>query len=135
MLATKTVAEIRRLLAERTHSQREIARLTGVSRGSVGAVALGRRRDGDERLAARDEVIEPLGPPVRCPGCGGLVYLPCVLCRARSYRPKAPHVAQRRGAKPLAESLSLNLRPEHHARYEEVRIWRRESEAIVGGQG
>ena len=55
MLATNTIAEIRRLLAEKTHSQREIARLTGVSRGSVGAVASGRRRDYDELLAGRDD--------------------------------------------------------------------------------
>ena len=44
-------------------------------------------------------------------------------------------MAQRRGAIASAELLSLNLRPEHHARYEEVRTWRRESETLVGGQG
>ena len=45
MLAAKTVAEIQRLLDLKTHSQRRIAALLGVSRGSVAAIALGRRRD------------------------------------------------------------------------------------------
>ena len=25
-------------------------------------------------------------PPERCPGCGALVYMPCVLCRTRAYQ-------------------------------------------------
>ena len=45
MLAPSVVEEIRRLLAEDTLSYRKIARLTGVSRGTIGAIASGKRPD------------------------------------------------------------------------------------------
>ena len=128
MIAPETIAEIRRLLAEKRHSQREIARRTGVCRGSVGSIASGRRRDGDDPMGSReDEFPVPSGPPARCPGCGAMVYLPCVLCRVQSKRRKGPRVIEQAATRGLEESPDLNLRPEHHARYEEVRR-RRESE-------
>ncbi len=95
MIAPETIAEIRRLLAEKRHSQREIARRTGVCRGSVGSIASGRRRDGDDPMGSReDEFPVPSGPPARCPGCGAMVYLPCVLCRVQSKRRKGPRVIE-----------------------------------------
>ncbi len=117
MLAAKTVAEIQRLLDLKTHSQRRIAAIVGVSRGSVAAIASGKRRDVPAD-AADDAPMEPSGPPARCPGCGGLVYMPCVLCRLRKERPRA---AARRRPSELPASLRLDLRPEHRERYEEAR--------------
>ncbi len=86
MLALSTVVEIRRLLDEGQLSQRKIAAKLGVSRGSVGAIASGKRglygRDPEE---AHPELCSLDLPPERCPSCGGMVYMPCVLCRARRY--------------------------------------------------
>ena len=129
MIAPETIAEIRRLLVEGGHSQREIARRTGVCRGSVGTIASGRRRNGDDSPEPREDDREvPSGPPMRCAGCGAMVYMPCVLCRVRSKLQKGPRVMEQDAARGLEESPSLNLRPEHRAHYEEVRRRRRESE-------
>jgi hypothetical protein len=119
MIAPEAVAEIRRLLIENRLSQREIARQTGVCRGSVGAIASGRRPDYESRLEPADE--EPSGPPVRCPVCGGKVYMPCVFCRVRAEMKTGRRlpVASRRDGD--LESTDLCLRPEHRARYDEVR--------------
>ena len=80
MLSSAMVEEIRRLLVEGKLSQREISQQLRVSRGTVTSVALNRRH---ERPEPEDETQLHAGPPTRCRTCGGLVYLPCVLCRAR----------------------------------------------------
>jgi transcriptional regulator with XRE-family HTH domain len=128
MIAPSVVQNIRRLLAEGKLSQRKIARMAGISRGTVGAIAAGRWPDYESvRCAADDEFPEPAGPPQRCPGCGGMVYLPCRLCHTRSLQAGA--------SKPLLpawwmqpeEPLGLELRDEDRARYEEVRSRRVDS--------
>jgi transcriptional regulator with XRE-family HTH domain len=132
MLALHLVAEIRRLLAEGKLSRRRIARLVGVSRGTVQDIALGRRQY--EPRAATAENAEPAGPPVRCPGCGGMVYLPCRLCEAR-------RIAAHRGRRPFAGPdkidgdalLALDLKEAHRVRYEEVRA-RREAAPAAGDE-
>jgi hypothetical protein len=138
MITPQIVTEIRRLLGEDLLSQRKIARLMGVSRSSVAAISSGKRPDYDLlRQSREDEWEEPTGPAVRCPECGNRVYMPCQLCRVRKRiaekrTPRATgfaSVAQPRG--PLAttlEPLGLNLRPEHFARYEEVRACRMKNE-------
>ncbi len=83
MLAESLVDQVFRLLSEGQMSQRKIALLTGVSRGIVGAIARGRRRL-DLRPKCADDDDRPLGPPTRCRGCGGMVYMPCRLCRIRA---------------------------------------------------
>ena len=86
MIATDLIAEIQRLLAEGKLSQRKIAKLTGVSRGTVGAVANGKRQVRPREVDCWEAGLEPQpGPPQHCPGCGGLVYLPCRLCRTREF--------------------------------------------------
>jgi hypothetical protein len=89
MIAVDKVIEIRRLLALGQLSQRNIATLTGTSRGTVGAIASGTRPEYESRPARQDECGEPLGPAVRCPGCGGKVYLPCRLCYLRQRQEQA----------------------------------------------
>jgi DNA-binding XRE family transcriptional regulator len=86
MLPLAVVEEIRRLLDEGTLSQRKIAAKLGISRGTVGAIASGKRGlygrepDPDEpELTALDT------PPERCRGCGAMVHMPCLLCRTRRY--------------------------------------------------
>ena len=84
MLLPDKVAEVRRLLAE-GKSYREIAAATGVSRGSVGGIATGARRDRLPMRMRDHHYDEPLGPIGRCPDCGGRVHLPCRLCRTRAF--------------------------------------------------
>lgn len=119
MIRPSVVEEIKRLLAEGRHTQREIARRTGVSRGTVGAIAAGRR---PEYEAARESQAAdsegPTGPPQRCRGCGGLVYRPCRLCRVRRLIAKS-QVA--RGPATPEEPLQLELSGGHRTRYEQVR--------------
>ncbi|MEE8451500.1 MAG: winged helix-turn-helix transcriptional regulator [Thermoguttaceae bacterium] len=90
MIAPSIVSEIRDLLGKGEISQREIARRLGISRGTVNAIALGRRAD---RSAGRrhdpSEFIPPAGVPVRCPTCGGKVQMPCLACQVRATKRRA----------------------------------------------
>jgi hypothetical protein len=122
MIAPEAVAEIRRLLAESCLSQREIARRTGVCRGSVGAIASGRRLDYESQPEPVADVPEELsGRPARCPGCGANVYMPCVLCRVQSEIARRPRAPMKRRQADALHSTNLNLRLEHRVRYDEVR--------------
>jgi len=85
MIAPAVVDEIRRLLGEGRLSQRKIAREVGVSRGTVHAIARGKRPDRPARPLRRvGEVIEPTGPVRRCPECGAKVFTPCLACQVRA---------------------------------------------------
>jgi hypothetical protein len=82
MLSQTIILEIDRLLKEGQLSQRKIARRLGVSRGTISAIARGRRR-----LHGKEPWREKRSAgPARCPACGYRVYLPCMICRAREYR-------------------------------------------------
>lgn len=84
MLAPGVVAEIRGLLVGGELSQGEIARRWGVSRGTVNAIATGRRAARPSRSSHGEEPAFMRGPARRCPGCGGLVQMPCLACRLRA---------------------------------------------------
>lgn len=84
MLPVGVVDEVRRLLAEGRLSQRQIARRTGVSRGAVAAIASGRRR-APAVQALGPPGGQPRGKPIRCPGCGALVQMPCLACWLREH--------------------------------------------------
>jgi len=87
MLAPSLVEKIRILLSEKTCSQREIARQLGVSRGSVGAIARGKRPDYTRRnRRGPNEIRPPVGRPTRCPTCGSLVQMPCLRCQLLAMR-------------------------------------------------
>jgi DNA-binding XRE family transcriptional regulator len=87
MIVTAVVDEIRALLAKGELSQRRIAQRLGVSRGTVNAIARGKRRDQAIRCRAfGTDFALPNGPPTRCPGCGGKVHMPCLLCRIRAIK-------------------------------------------------
>ena len=119
MIAPGVVEEVRRLLAEDKLSQRKIAQRVGICRGTVLKIAAGKRPDYHLLRPPGDESQQACGPPSRCPDCGGMVYPPCRLCRARrlaaSLRPRRfPRRAN-------MEPLGLQLKEEHQRRYEEVR--------------
>lgn len=128
MLAAALVVEIQRLLNETDLSQRKIAQVIGVSRGSVASVASGRRPDYDAlRAQSATDWEEPTGPPERCPTCGGMVYAPCRLCRARAERRKVMRHPTARGLESDRDELSLQLRPEHRIRYEPIHARRHDN--------
>jgi hypothetical protein len=79
------VHEAARLLHEGELSHRQIAARLGVSRGTVGAIASGRRSlfGREKRL---DLPSEPTTPPTRCPQCGYRVHMPCHICRIRAHK-------------------------------------------------
>jgi hypothetical protein len=84
MIATATIDRVRQLLREGRLSQRRIARHVGISRGTVNAIALGRRPDRAPRQPEDDAgFAPPSGAHVRCAGCGGLVQMPCLACYIR----------------------------------------------------
>jgi hypothetical protein len=129
MLEQHTVDDIRRLLAEGALSMRKIATSLGVSRGTVNAIAHGNRVDRIEPVTEDDMLLEPRGPLRRCPKCGGIVQMPCRMCRVREWI--AGQRRDRRGAIP-PPILGLDLRPEHDARYRRVRA--RKLRALARGE-
>jgi hypothetical protein len=87
MIPLAAVDQIKRLLKEGTLSQRRIARRVGVSRGTVNAIAQGRRPDDHARRREREDgSVAPSGPVRRCRTCGGMVQMPCLACRVRSIK-------------------------------------------------
>jgi len=124
MIPQSRVDRVRRLLATGRHSQREIARLTGVSRGTVGAIASGRRPDYPQQKPNSDDWPDVWGPLERCPGCGSRVYMPCRICAARSFQASRSRPGGPSANRPEPE-LRLELKEEHRRRYEQVRARRR----------
>jgi len=97
MLSLAVVEEIRRLLDEGQLSQRKIALKLNVSRGTVGAIASGRRGVyGSEPKSTEPTLCCLELPPERCTGCGAMVYMPCVLCRAREFRARQESIGHQR---------------------------------------
>lgn len=86
MIGDAIVSEIRDLLTAGELSQRRIAQRLGVSRGTVNAIACGRRPDYAARRSDPDDFAPPRGLTRRCPGCGGMVQMPCLLCHVRAIK-------------------------------------------------
>jgi hypothetical protein len=86
MLSADVIREVRRMLDEDEMSQRAVAVRLKVSRGTVWAVANGRRgiRLGELHLPSQ-KIHASQHLPERCPGCGGFVFMPCRLCAARAF--------------------------------------------------
>ena len=86
MLPTALIHEIDRLLKEGELSHRKIAIRLGVSRGTISAIASGRRGLHGQEADDVRRVRVRTSPPARCPRCGYRVYLPCLICEARQHR-------------------------------------------------
>lgn len=100
MIHPERVRFVKQLLREKKHSLRAISRLAGVSRGSVGAIASGRRPEyAPPSPTPEDDSWRPTGPITRCPNCGGRVYAPCRLCHVRdqasSHAPRSRRIPGR----------------------------------------
>lgn len=86
MLPLAKVLEVRRLLDEGELSQRKIATRLGISRGVVNSIANGRRGLHGRETKVKYSCDDQEAVAERCRGCGAMVYMPCLLCRARQYR-------------------------------------------------
>ena len=87
MITVYVVNDIRDLLADGNLSQRNIAKQLGVSRGTVSAIASGKRPDYTVRCRQRShDDFAPTGPVQRCPECGAMVLMPCLACRIRAMK-------------------------------------------------
>lgn len=88
MVSNEVIIKIKHLLAESKYSQRTIADMVGVSRGTVNAIALGKRRFTETDTASPERPIFrfPKGIPCRCPLCGALVKSPCLACQIRTMK-------------------------------------------------
>jgi hypothetical protein len=85
MLPIALVNEIDHMIRERKLSHRKIASHLGISRGTVSAIASGRRGlHGRETIGPYTASV-PTSAPTRCPECGYRVYLPCLVCRTRQH--------------------------------------------------
>ena len=105
-----------RLLARRG-SQRGLARELGISRGTVGAIARGRRpADLSRRHAER---IRPDHHYLtgHCPQCGRQIELPCRACRDEAAKKKRPPVGRRGSGIEREEPITIALREEDEERY------------------
>jgi hypothetical protein len=128
MIAPHLIEQVQQLLIEGKFSHRKIERITGVSRGTIGAIAAGKRCIRPRSAGFwEDEPVVPDVPPQRCPDCGGMVYMPCRLCRTQKAMAASAMLralVKTRARQPVV-LLGLNLKPVHRERYEEVRRWRR----------
>lgn len=92
MIHPEVIGEAQRLLNLGHLSQRKIAKRLGISRGTVNALANGRRVIQPPRPPSPErDFTPPSGLFVRCGGCGGKVQMPCLLCFVRGL------IAARRG--------------------------------------
>jgi hypothetical protein len=118
------------LLAEGRLSRRQIGALLGICRTTVCRIESGKCKR--KAAANGDAAVDNVGPPVRCMGCGGMVSLPCILCRVRAAMKSARRRTATAGSDPVL--LSFNLRPEHEARRQEVRRRREAIDQSVDGE-
>jgi hypothetical protein len=112
-IALETVEEIKRLGRAR-RPIRQISRLTGVSRGTVAAILEGRWRARSRKRKPPEE--PPSGPFRRCPGCGGMVLMPCQACRALDAKRHPPADSDEEPA-----PLSIDLTGRELCRYRHIR--------------
>ncbi|MGD9720807.1 MAG: helix-turn-helix domain-containing protein [Pirellulales bacterium] len=118
MIANTKFHEALRLLAEGKLSRRKIAATVGISRATVSAIASGRCRNPDIRRAERGGDAPFAGPLVRCPGCGGKVFLPCLVCRAEAQQEREREVMRIRRRLAAREALMQLLGRLRQAQWE-----------------
>lgn len=111
---------------DRPFTQREISRVTGVSRGVIARVVAGKRPDYHLRPIA---AAEPPRPTRKCPTCGAKTELPCRACEIRRQLATLGLHVRRNGPDPEGP-LALELRPADRARYEKVRARKQQEERL-----
>ena len=90
MIDPVVIQKIQRILDIGGLTHRAIARETGVSRGTVDSIAIGKRQvEGEYRpMVAHEESVAMITSPGRCVGrcsnCGAKVRAPCLACQLRA---------------------------------------------------
>jgi len=119
MISEERIAIAEQLILDEKLSQRQIAKQTGLSRATIGAIASGKRR-----IFKRKPLLviehDKNSPHVRCPGCGLRVRLPCVRCLLQKYGKKQKITNE----KINKTDFSINLTDGEAKRYQEIRRWR-----------
>ena len=130
MISSVLVDRVLPLLAAGVLSGQQTARMTGVSRGTVAAIARG---DHPNQRPPNSNPAGPYGPgdpdeeepprPIgRCGRCGAMGELPCRPCDARAaWAASFVHRLAKKLAAAAEEPLDLELRAEEHARYLSIR--------------
>ena len=106
VIAIEKERQALRLLAAGRLSQRRIAQVVGIARGTVATL----KRIGHERPRGQTNMLlvpRPPGPIEQCPGCGRLIEMPCLACQAEGHREMRP--ARKSPAAPAQEA---DLRPD-----------------------
>ncbi|MCA9184662.1 MAG: hypothetical protein R3E01_11595 [Pirellulaceae bacterium] len=131
MLTDEQVIKARELIASRELSQRQIARLLGISRTMVQTIARGRRQLKVEREPSDEPEFRDRVEPVRCTGCGMMIdVIPCVYCAAMRYRDATKRRTLRGEPQQNKAVIGLKLRPEHERRYCDVLAARVHAELV-----
>lgn len=123
MIRADAERQAEELLREGQSSGRAIARQTGLSRGTIQAMASGARpmdraREQQRRSRQRDD---RWGPSVQCPTCGGKVQMPCRLCNVRRLLAKGKLRRDRQPDPTDDCDLTIDLRDTDPERYLAVR--------------
>jgi len=118
MLPDKRIKEVMWLLDAGKHSQRQIAKITGISRVVIHRIASGKRKLRPTVKNATWDEDRYKRPFERCPICGNRVQLPCIACIVKRLDKEKTHRWER------PEPLELALEDEHRKRYIKVKAWR-----------
>ena len=110
----------------RKYSQRIIAKITGISRGSVAAI----KKRGYVRPVRKQMPYPKSGEPPEIERCGrcetmALAHEPCQICKLRRLHKHIQPVAH------PPSDITLELRPAEQLRYERLRVWQAEQRAIT----
>ena len=138
MIAEEKIKEAETLLAQEKLSQRKIAKITGLSRGTVSSIANGKRNVYVKTVDPSQPTELEKSPPVRCPTCGSMVRMPCLLCFLKRLADKNSPLMQNdfqlSGTTPAMTSeqhsskstlrFGVELTGNELKRYQEVRAWR-----------
>ena len=138
MIAEEKIREAETMLACGTMSQRKIAKMTGLSRGTISMIANGTRTIQVKTIDPNMPPEQENGPMVRCPGCGGMVQMPCLLCHLKrlaaeknpimrpcpSIAKTSPVMTNEQHSPKTTIRLGLSLSEDELKRYQEVRAWR-----------
>jgi len=81
MIKNEVIKQIQFYVRQGRMSQRKIATFWGVSRGTVQAVANGKRTDNVLSSVKTAIWVAPSGKPKRCCYCGSWVKMPCLACQ------------------------------------------------------
>lgn len=138
MIAEEKIREAETLLVKGVLSQRKIAKLTGLSRGTISMIASGKRKVYVKTVDPDMPAELEKSPPVRCPTCGGMVRMPCLFCFLKSLADKnsplmqidfpttetSPAMTNGQHSPKSTICLDVKLTGDELKRYQEVRAWR-----------